>query len=105
MKWIEKNLLLDTIFIVFFKKKLLRMTYINDLVTLVDDEIIINTETYFYIDEKLFELFCIENNFVKYYAKCRNLFKYFVLYSTIILQGKSISLHCIVLQNPFLAPE
>ena len=38
MKWIEKNLLLDTIFIVFLKKKLLRMTYINDLVTLVESK-------------------------------------------------------------------
>ena len=37
----------------------------------------------FYTDEKLFELFCIENNFPKYSAKCHNLlylFKYFVIH-------------------------
>ena len=37
----------------------------------------------FYTDEKLFGLFCIENNFPKYSAKCHNLlylFKYFVIH-------------------------
>ena len=34
----------------------------------------INTKTQFYTDKKLFELFCIENDFAKYFAKFRNLF-------------------------------
>ena len=39
-----------------------------------NDEIIINTKTFFSTDEKLFELFCIEHDFVKYFAKFYNLF-------------------------------
>ena len=38
-----------------------------------------------YIDEKLFELH--ENDFVKYFSKCRNLFKYFVSQITVIPQN------------------
>ena len=73
----------------------------------------------FYTDEKLFELFCIENNFPKYSTKCQNLlylFKYFVSYITIIPQNDTLLHHgtnqislkylcCIVLQNTFLAQE
>ena len=39
-----------------------------------NDEIIINTKTHFHADEKIFELFCIENDFPKYLAKLFNLF-------------------------------
>ena len=35
-------------------------------------------------DEKLFGLICIKNDFPKYFAKCHNLFKYFVLHITVI---------------------
>ena len=45
------------------------------------DEIILNINTPFYANEKLFELFCIKNDFLKYFVKCRNLlylFKHFV---------------------------
>ena len=35
------------------------------------------------IDEKLFELFCIKNELAKYFAKCHNVFKYFVLHIVI----------------------
>ena len=38
------------------------------------DEIIINMKQYFYMDENIFHLFCMENDFAKYFAKCRNLF-------------------------------
>ena len=66
--------------------------------------IIINTKTHFHTAEKLFELFCMENNFLYILQNAAiYLFKY--LYITILLQDKSISLHCIILQNPFLAPE
>ena len=34
----------------------------------------INTKTQFYTDKKLFELFCIENDFARYFAKFCNLF-------------------------------
>ena len=33
-----------------------------------NDEIIIKLKHYFYMDEKLFELFFIENDFAKYFA-------------------------------------
>ena len=35
-----------------------------------NDEIIINTKTHFYTDEKLFELFCTENAFEKGNGSC-----------------------------------
>ena len=35
------------------------------------------------MDEKLFELFCIKNELAKYFAKCHNVFKYFVLHIVI----------------------
>ena len=38
-----------------------------------NNEIIMNTKTYFHMDEKLFELGCIENDFAKYFAKFCNL--------------------------------
>ena len=41
----------------------------NPLITTVVDGSIF----FFYADEKLFELFCIENDFGKYFAKFRNL--------------------------------
>ena len=71
----------------------------------------------FYTDEKLFELFCIENNFPKYSAKCHNLLYLNILsYITIIPQNDTLLHHrtnqislkylcCIVLQNTFLAQE
>ena len=34
----------------------------------------LNTKTRFYTDEKFSELFCIKNDFAKYFAKCCNLF-------------------------------
>ena len=36
------------------------------------------------MDEKHFELFCIENDFAKYFANCCNIFKYFVLHTTVM---------------------
>ena len=36
---------------------------------------------------KIFELFCIKNDFAKYFAKCHNLFKYFVLHIMVIPQN------------------
>ena len=48
-------------------------------VVLNNDEITINIKTPFLWEQKnLFELFCIETDFAKYFAKCRNLFIYFV---------------------------
>ena len=38
---------------------------------------------------KLFELFCIENDFPRYFAKCSNLFKYFVAHMTVIEMMRS----------------
>ena len=32
-------------------------------------------------------IFCIENDFAKYFAKCRNLFKYFVSHTMIIVRN------------------
>ena len=32
-------------------------------------------------------IFCIENDFAKYFAKCRNLFKYFVSHTVIIFRN------------------
>ena len=46
------------------------------LLSYYNDEIVINTKIHLYTDERLFELFCIENNFAKYFAKCCNLFIY-----------------------------
>ena len=49
-----------------------------------NDEIAINIKTPFLWEQKnLFELFCIETDFAKYFAKCRNLFKYFVSHITV----------------------
>ena len=45
-----------------------------------NDEIIFNTKTCFYTDERLFASFYIQNDFAKYFAKCCHLFKYFVLH-------------------------
>ena len=52
------------------KKILFLLRYYND-------EIIINTKTYFCTDEKFFELFCIENDFAKCFAKFLNFFIFF----------------------------
>ena len=46
----------------------------------------------FYTDEKIFELFCIENSFARYFAKCHNLFKYFVLLITVVLRNDTFIL-------------
>ena len=44
----------------------------------------------FYTSEKLFELFCFKNDFVKYFAECRDLlFKYFVLHIMVIPQNNT----------------
>ena len=63
--------------------------------------------------EKLFELFCIKNDFAKYFGGCCNLFKHFVSHIIIIPQINTflyyrtnyISLCCVMLQNAFLASE
>ena len=63
--------------------------------------------------KKLFELFSIKNDFTKYFAKCWNLFKHFVLPIMAILlnntflyyRTKYIPMCCIILQNAFLNPE
>ena len=69
---------------------------------------------HFYTDEKLFELFCIKNDFAKYFAKYRNLlFKYFVSHIMIIFRSDTflyhrtnqVSLRCIIVRNGFVAPE
>ena len=36
------------------------------------------------MDENLFELFCIKNDFARNFEKCQNLFKYFVSHITVI---------------------
>ena len=41
-----------------------------------NEEIVNNTKAHFYTDD--FQWLCIENDFAKYFAKCGNLFKYFV---------------------------
>ena len=38
----------------------------------------------FYTDEKLFELFYIENDFGNYFSKCHNSFKYIVSHIKVI---------------------
>ena len=43
----------------------------------------------FYTNEKLFTLFCIENDFAKNFAKCHNLFKYFVSHITVISRNNT----------------
>ena len=67
-----------------------------------------------YVDEKLFELFCIENDFGKYFAKsCHLLFKYFVSHIIVIPRNDSFlhyrtnqnSFFCIILRNALPAPE
>ena len=58
-------------------------------------------------------IFCIENDFAKYFAKCRNLFKCFVSDTMIIFRNDTlpyykrnqISLCCMILRNAFLTPE
>ena len=63
--------------------------------------------------KKLFELFSIKNDFAKYFAKCWNLFKHFVLPIMVILPSntfpyfrtKHIPMFCIILQNAFLNPD
>ena len=69
------------------------------------------------MDENLFELFCVKNDFAKYFEKYHNLFVYifyFTYYSNStkkfisILQKKSNSLRkmcCMILRNTSLAPE
>ena len=54
--------------VVFFRK------LIEDIIfNHYNDEITINTKTHFHTNEKLFELFCIENDFAKYFPTFRNL--------------------------------
>ena len=49
-----------------------------------NDGIIINTETYFYKAQMLFELFYIKNDFVKLFAKFHYLFIYLnILFCTL----------------------
>ena len=40
-----------------------------------------------------FELFCTESNFSRYFAKCCNLFKYFVAHMTVIARNDEIILN------------
>ena len=57
-------------------------------------------------------IFCIENDFAKYFAKC-NLFNYFVWHTMIIFRNDTfpyyktnqISLCCMILRNAFLTPD
>ena len=63
--------------------------------------------------KKVYELFCIENDFAKYFAECRNSFKYFVLHIMVIAwndtylyyRTNQISFCFIILGSAFLAPE
>ena len=49
-----------------------------------NDEIISNIKTHFHTDKKLLELFCIENDFAKYFAKFLNLSICFAHYSNLL---------------------
>ena len=58
-------------------------------------------------------VFCIENDFAKYFAKCRNLVKYFVSHNMIIFRNDTfpyyktnhICLCFMILRNVFTTPE
>ena len=52
--------------------------------------------------EKLFELFCIKNDFAKYFSKCYNLFKYFVSHIMILF---TITRFCTTGQTKFPCVE
>ena len=72
--------------VAFFEKYLmLHLLKILFLLGYYSDEVIIDTKHRFYTDEKLFELFFVKNDFAKYFVKCCNLFKYFVLHIMINL--------------------
>ena len=45
---------------------------------------------HFCTNERLFELICIENDFAKYFAKCRTLLKYFISHIKVIHRNKYI---------------
>ena len=91
-------------------EKNVRKTY---LCRYYNDETIINTKTHFYTDEEFFELFCIENDFAKQFAKWQALLKYFILHIMIISENDTflhyktnqVSLCCKILQNAFLTSE
>ena len=54
-----------------FLKKYLRLQLEKKILFLLgysNYQVVINTVTPFFMDEKLFELFCIENDFAKYFA-------------------------------------
>ena len=71
-----------------------------------NDEIIYHNKAQLYTDENLFELFCIDNDFAKYFAECHNLFfNNFVSHIMIFPQNDLISLYCIILRNALLVPE
>ena len=46
----------------------------------------------FYTDEKIFELFCIENSFARYFTKYLYLLKYFVSLITVVLRNDTFIL-------------
>ena len=58
-----------------------------------NDKIIINTKTHFHKEEMLFKLFCIKNDFAKYFGDVLILFLYY--------RTNQISLGCLILQNAF----
>ena len=78
------------------------------------DEIIINTNTTFYTNEKLFELFCFKKIWLNVFQNVAlYLLKYFILHFTIIsrndtllyCRANQISFSCRILRNAFLAPD
>ena len=69
--------------VAFFKKYLrllLERKTLKDIIFIYSgirkyyNEIIFNTKTHFYPEKKLFASFYNENDFAKYFAKCRHLF-------------------------------
>ena len=66
-----------------------------------NDEIIINTKTYFHTDEKLFQLFCSENDFAKYFAKFHNLsvILFYDNFSKLYISIRQDTLNFLVLHN------
>ena len=47
-------------------------------------ELQLTLKQHFHTGQKLFELFCIKNDFTEYFGECCNLFKYFVSHIIII---------------------
>ena len=60
-----------------WEKKSRKRCYFYSVITMM--KLQLTLKHYLLTDEKLFELFSIENDFSKYFAKCCNLFIYFYL--------------------------